>query len=252
MNRPSLTAVGLALLLVSGSAFADDGWRFRLAPYIWLAGLKGDVGTIPPLPAASVDIPWSDALKDTNGGAMILFEGKKQRHGFMVDLLYTDVRSDTTLVPPPINLNMRSISKTTIATVAYQYELYRQDQTAVDLLAGLRYWQINSELQFSGGLGLLAGRSISNTESWVDPAVGVKGRAPFGNSRFYFEGAAGIGGFGAGSSLFYEINLNVGYQWTKSIGTTIGYRMFDVDYENDGYVYDVKQQGWQLGLSWAL
>ena len=104
----------------------------------------------------------------------------------------------------------------------------------------------------AGGLGLLAGRSISNRESWVDPAVGVKGRAPFGNSRFYFDGGAGIGGFGVGSRLAYEINLNIGYQWTKSIGTTIGYRMFDVDYENDGYVYDVRQQGWQLGLSWAF
>ena len=50
----------------------------------------------------------------------------------------------------------------------------------------------------------------------------------------------------------YEINANVGYQWTKSIGTTIGYRMFDVDYEKGGFLYDVRQQGWQLGLSWAF
>ena len=65
-------------------------------------------------------------------------------------------------------------------------------------------------------------------------------------------GGAGLGGFGVGSDLFYEISANVGYQWNKSIGTALGYRMFDVDYEDDGYVYDVKQQGWQVGLRWAF
>jgi len=55
-----------------------------------------------------------------------------------------------------------------------------------------------------------------------------------------------------GSDLYYEINANVGYQWNRSIGTAIGYRMFDVDYEDDGYVYDVKQQGWQIGLTWPF
>ena len=89
-------------------------------------------------------------------------------------------------------------------------------------------------------------------DSWFDPGLGVKGRVPFGATRFYFEGGAGIGGFGVGSDLFYEINASVGYQWTKSIGTTIGYRMFDVDYEDNGFVYDVRQQGLQLGLTWSF
>ena len=239
-------------ILLSAPAFAEDNWQFRLSPYIWFAGIKGDVGTIPPLPAASIDVSASDAVKDTEGGFMVMLDARKQRHGFLVDLLYTDVQSDTTLVPSPINLNMKSISKTTIATVAYQYEAYNENQTVVDVLAGLRYWETDSELQFSGGLGILAGRSIRNKESWVDPGIGIKGRTPLGDSRFYFEGGAGIGGFSIGSKLFYDLNANVGYQWTKSIGTTVGYRMFDVDYENGGYVYDVRQEGWQLGLTWSF
>jgi len=28
--------------------------------------------------------------------------------------------------------------------------------------------------------------------------------------------------------------------------------MFDVDCEKDGYLYDVRQQGLQLGLSWSF
>ena len=252
MTRQGVLLLFLGLLIGTDPVLAEENWHFRLSPYIWFAGLKGDVGTIPPLPAAPIDISASDALSDTEAGFMILLDARKQRHGVFADLLYTDVQSEEELVPQPIGLNMKSTSKTTIFTLAYQYELYGQDQTVVDLLAGVRYWGLDSELRFKDGLGILAGRKISNDESWFDPALGVKGRAPLGSSQFYVEGGAGLGGFGVGSDLFYEISANVGYQWNKSIGSALGYRMFDVDYEDDGYVYDVKQQGWQVGLTWAF
>lgn len=247
--------VVLAALLVAGmapSVLAQDAWEFRLTPYAWLAGLKGSVGTIPGQPPVSVDISPSDALKHLEGGGMIMLDARKRRHGLLVDLVYTNVQSDIELLPAPIGLELETISKTTIASLAYQYEFYRQDETVADVVAGLRYWKVDSELRFGGGLGVLAGRGIRNKESWVDPGLGLKGRTPLGASRFYAEGGAFLGGFGVGSDLFYEINANVGYQWTKSIGTTVGYRMFDVDYENDGFVYDVRQQGWQIGLTWAF
>ena len=125
-------------------------------------------------------------------------------------------------------------------------------QAAVDLLVGARYWEVDSELSFSGGLGALAGRRITNKEDWIDPFVGLKGRLPLGESRFFIAGGAALGGFDVGSEVFYELNANVGYQWNRSIGTTIGYRLFDVDYDKDDFLYDVRQQGWQLGLSWSF
>ena len=252
MIRQGILLLLFGLLIGANTVLADEGWNFRLSPYLWFAGLKGDVGTIPSLPTAPVDISATDALEDTEASLMLILDAKKGRHGFFTDLIYTDVQSDEELVPQPIGLMMKSTSKTTIFSLAYQYELYGQDQTVVDLLAGGRYWAIDSELKFKGGLGLLAGKKLSNDESWFDPALGIKGRAPLGSSQFYVEGGAGLGGFGVGSDLFYEINANVGYQWNKSIGTALGYRMFDVDYEDDGYVYDVRQQGWQVGLTWAF
>ena len=252
MKRQVVLLFFMVLLLGGGHVLADDSWQFRLSPYLWFAGLKGDVGTIPPLPTAPVDISASEAIEDTEASLMLILDAKKGRHGFFTDLIYTDVQSDEELVPQPIGLMMKSTSKTTIFSLAYQYELFGQDQTVVDLLAGARYWAIDSELKFKGGLGLLAGKKLSNDESWFDPALGVKGRAPLGNSKLYVEGGAGVGGFGVGSDLFYEISANIGYQWNKSIGTVLGYRMFDVDYEDDGYVYDVKQQGWQVGLTWSF
>jgi hypothetical protein len=249
----AVPVLALLLLVAPPSGLASDGWQYRLTPYLWFAGLKGDLATIPGAPAAPIDISPSEAIEDTETGLMLLFDARRGRHGVFADFLYTDVRSDEELLPAPIALTLRSVSKTTIFSLAYQYELLRQDDTIVDLIAGARYWNIDSELRFGSGTGgPLDGRRVSNDESWIDPMLGIKGRMPLGNSAFYVEGGAGLGGFTLGSDLFYEVSGAIGYQWTPAIGTALGYRLFDVDYEDDGFVYDARQQGWQMGLTWAF
>jgi hypothetical protein len=249
----ALPVLALLLLVAPQSGLASDGWQYRLTPYLWFAGLKGDVATIPGAPAAPIDISPSDAIEDTETGLMLLFDAKRGRHGVFADFLYTDVRSDEDLLPPPIGLTLRSVTKTTIFSLAYQYEVSRHDHAVLDLVAGTRYWNIDSELSFGSGTGgPLDGRRVDNDESWFDPMLGVKGRMPLGNTDFYIQGGATLGGFGVGSDLFYDLDGAIGYQWTPTIGSALGYRLFDVDYEDDGFVYDARQQGWQMGLTWAF
>lgn len=66
------------------------------------------------------------------------------------------------------------------------------------------------------------------------------------------SGGARFGGFGVGSDSFFDLNLNFGYQWSKAIGTAIGYSLFDVDYRKEDFLYDVRQEGWLLGLTRAF
>jgi hypothetical protein len=253
MSLHPLVLVILAVQLFPLSVQAGETWQFRLTPYLWFAGLKGDVATIAGAPAAPINISPSDAVADTEASLMLLIDAKRGRHGVFADLLYSDVESDDELIPPPINLALRSITRTTIVSLAYQYEVFNREQAIVDVLLGARYWRIDAELRFGSGTGgPLDGRRVDNDESWIDPLVGIKGRIPLGSSKFYIEGGVGLGGFGVGSDLFYEFNGGGGYQWSRTISTTIGYRIFDVDYEDDGFVYDVRQQGWQLGLTWAF
>ena len=49
-----------------------------------------------------------------------------------------------------------------------------------------------------------------------------------------------------------DISLNAGSPLIISAFTSVGYRLFDVDYKNDSFVYDVKQEGWLLGLVWVF
>ena len=232
-------------------AAAESEWEFRLTPYLWFAGVDGDVSTLPGQPVSPIKMSASDALKDTETSFMLIAEAKKQKQGVLLDLLYSDVQSDTVLNPVFL-LTMRSTSKSTLATGAYEYELYKTDRAAADAFGGLRYWKVDSKLSFGIGPGILGGLNIQNAESWVDPLVGVKGRITLGNSRFYAAGWVAFGGFGVGSDHFYDLSANIGYQWSKAIGTTLGYRMFDVKYKEGTFYYDVTQEGWALGLTWAF
>lgn len=242
----------IAMLIAhAGSVYAESDWNFRLTPYAWFAGVKGNASTLPGAPVAPIEVSPGDALSDSQVSAMLIFEAKKQKHGVLLDLIYTDSESDTTLIDT-INLTLKSISRNKIYSVAYEYEFYNQNNSVVDVFAGARYWKVDTIMEFGGGLGLLAGQRIRSAESWIDPLVGIKGRTPLGDSKFYAAGWLAGGGFGVGSDSFYDLSANVGYQWTKTIGTTIGYRLFDVDYEEGSFIYDMRQEGWALGLTWAF
>jgi hypothetical protein len=43
------------------------------------------------------------------------------------------------------------VTKTTIFSLAYQYEIFRKDQAIADLALGARYWNIDSELGLGTG-----------------------------------------------------------------------------------------------------
>ena len=237
--------------IVGTPVLKDSIWNFRLSPYGWFAGFKGDIASIPGSSLVPIDLSSSDTLNNAKASFNLIFEAKKKNQGILIDFSYSDQRSDETLIDN-IDLVMKSTTKTTVASTAYMHEVFNQEDSVVDMLAGIRYWKIDSDLEFGGGLGFLAGKSISHTESWVDPFVGVKGRTLLNGTKVYTTGAAVIGGFNTGSKLFYDVQAHIGYQWNDAIGTSIGYRLYDLDYENNGFIYDVRQEGLMLGLTWAF
>ena len=246
-----ICVLGVLSLVVPATASAADEWQFRIVPYLWFAGVKGDASTLPNAPVAPIDISSSQALEDTEASFMGVFEMKKGKHGAFLDVVYSDIQSDVTLAPN-IGLMLQTTSKNTLVSAAYEYELSRGDRSSVDLFGGARYWEVDTQLDFSGGLGILAGKSIRNKEDWVDPLIGIKGRSAIGESKFFVNGVLGVGGFGVGSDNFYDASAHIGYQWNRTIGTTLGYRLFDVKYEDGSFLYDVRQEGWLLGVSFTF
>jgi hypothetical protein len=232
----------------------SDQWNFQLAPYAWLAGQKGSVATLPGLPPADIDVGfYDDVLGNINGAIMLLGEARKGRFGVVMDVVYSDIETED---PTPLGIfysALNSRTKSWMVSGAGFYRLAEGQNRFLDVIGGVRYWSVDSELTLEGPqFPSLPERSISNKEGWVDPIVGLKGFVPIGESKFFVSGALVIGGFGVGSDFMWDAMINFGYQWTKGFSTTIGYRYLDVDYEDDGFLYDVAQQGITLGLSWRF
>lgn len=244
----------VSTILCCLSAYAEsngsDKWNFQLAPYAWLAGQKGKVGTLPPLPPADIDVDfYDDILGNINGAIMLVGEARKGRYGLVMDVAYTDIEAEES-TPGPFFSTIKSGTKSWIISAAGLYRLVERERAFLDVVGGIRYWSVDSELSLSAGL--IGSREISNKEDWVDPLIGLKGLVPIGESKFFVSGAFVLGGFGVGSDFMWDANINLGYQWTKGFSTTFGYRYLDVDYENDDFKYDVAQDGLVLGLSWRF
>ena len=243
-------------LFLSTTAVADENeekkWQFHIAPYAWLAGQNGTVATLPGLPPADIDIDfWDDIAGNINGALFLIGEAKKGRWGLFMDIAYVDIEieeEDDQLAP--LFSSVKSGTESWIVSAAGVYQLVETPRAFLDLFAGVRYWSVDSTLEL--GEGALPSRKVSNKEDWYDPLVGLKGLAYLGESKFFISGGLAIGGFGAGSDFMWDAQAHLGYRWTRTFSTTLGYRYLDVDYEQDDFLYDIAQDGPVLGLSWRF
>ena len=225
---------------------ADETWDFTLTPYLWFAGIEGNVSTVPGFPVAPLKVSPREALEDTEASFMVAFAANRGQHGISGDFFYSKAVSDEELVPA-FDLLLKSTSKSTVGSLYYHYTLA---ESGIQLFAGFRYWKVDTQLDFSGGLGFLNGRRIRHDEDWTDPVIGLRGRYGFGDSPFYGSWILATGGVLFGSDHFYDVVGTIGYQWTPTIATGIGYRLYDLKYEEGEFYYDVRQEGWLLSLRW--
>jgi hypothetical protein len=232
---------------------------------VWGVGLSGDVGVFGKGPV-EVDIPFSDILENLDFAAMGVIEAHNGTWGAFVDLNYTSLSAgasrsrtfekDLLNRNPSIAAEVRAEAdiKEFIGTFMGQWRAVDSDHLTLDLMAGARYWNIENDITargtLSGGgpLAMSITKELSGSDgaSWVDPMVGIKSRIDT-DTDFYFTGWGMVGGFGIGSDFNWDVMGGVGYEWTDHFSTVLGYRALGVDYEDDGFVYEIIQQGVALG-----
>lgn len=246
-----VSVCGVWLLLPLWAAAAtDDQWNFQLTPYGWLAGQKGSAAVISGAPVADIDVDfWDDVLGNINGALFLVGEARKGRWGGVMNGAWIDIEADAD-TPGPSYSKFGVRSEMWLFNAAGFYRLVDQGDTFVDVLAGFQYWSVETTLMLKAGTA--PGQEIAEKEDWIDPVVGVKGKTPLGSSKFFVNGYFNIGGFGAGADFMWDANVNIGYSWTENLSALIGYRYMDVDYEEDGFVYDVAMSGPVIGLTWRF
>lgn len=253
-NRLSLGAALLTLLGIGGPcANAADitppqeppsEWTFSVAPYAWLAGLKGDVAAFG-APEVDVDLSISEVLEHFDMGVMGAADARNGRWSIATDLMWAKLSGQQDTPFGVLANNVELTAETLMVTGAGAYSLIYGDGGNLDVMAGARVWSVSNDLDFHGGF--LDGRSVDQTETWVDPVVGLKGRLDIGGG-FYLTSWGFVGGFGVASKFMWDFMAGVGYELSDSAAVVLAYRALAVDYHNEGFVYDVTQQGPMLGV----
>jgi hypothetical protein len=244
-----LSAATPALAQEAAPAATGDRWAITVAPYLWAAAMDGHV-TIRDL-KADVDVPFEDILKDLSGGLMMALDFEKGRFGVGVNGLFARVSSDTDIGPIEIDTTM----DTGQLAIAPYYRVvdwtYRTSPSGQPLRlrvapeAGARFNYMRSELE------VRRGRTVDQSESWVDPLVGARIGLDLSDS-WVIAGEANIGGFGIGSDLTWNLQAILGYQtilFGRRTTFGIGYRALSQDYDHNDFEWDVTMHGPIIGTA---
>ncbi|HEY7658101.1 MAG TPA: hypothetical protein VH881_14635 [Burkholderiales bacterium] len=237
----------------TAAAAPGSGWTFDFTPYIWGVAMSGDVQGRT-LPTISIDMSFSDILDNLDSGLLGAFEARKGRWGLLFDAIYMKLEGSGTASrtgPGPIgatataNADLEVAQTMLAAAVAYRVV---EGRAPLDVIGGLRYAKIEADATINGSFFAQAGSVARSAEkNWVDPCIGVRFLQPVAE-HWTLVSYLDIGGFGVGSDFTWQALVGANYEHSKTFAAKFGYRYLGVDYDKDGFVYDMGNSGLYLGL----
>lgn len=235
------------------AASAPSGWTFDATLYLWGAAMDGSVSA-GELPEISVDASFSDTLKHLEGGFMGAFEARNGRWGYIFDVVHMKLGASGTATrsgpgAATANAELEITQTSYAAAVAYRIGSPRQP---LDVIGGARYLKLSAEADIDASLFGQAGTAERRaSESWWDPYIGLRTQLPLAD-RWSVVAYADIGGFGVGSDFTWQALLGVNYEFSKAIVGKAGYRMLGVDYNKNGFAYDMFYSGLYVGAGFRF
>jgi hypothetical protein len=223
-----------------------DEWQFLFSPYFWMAGLHGTTGG--PNRTVQVDESFGDIFESLKFAFMGVFEAHKNKWAIQTDVEYVSLE-DENATPGPLFSSATAKIKTFVFTPEVGYKIYSDPDKGsfVQVLGGTRIWHISADLNFNAGL--LPAVQIKNSRSWVDGVVGMRGKAAL-SEKFFFMGRFDVGG--GGSKFTYQLFGGLGYNLNKKVALVGGYRVLDVNYDKNNFLYDTNQRGPIMGVGFRF
>jgi hypothetical protein len=220
----------------------ESGWTFTVAPYFWAAGLSGKTAQFG-APTIDIDASFGDIFDDLDFAAMAIGEARYDRYSLFGDIIYTKISSGSGTPRGILADNVDVSSETFAGLLGAGYSILDGPSGRLDVVGGVRVWSVDTDISFDGGI--LGGRSFSDGATWVDGLVGIRGNYSF-TPEIYLTGWGLVGAGGA--DVDWDVAAALGYKFNDRFSMVAGYRALGVDYSDDGFLFDVVQQGPILGL----
>lgn len=220
-----------------------DGWQFTVAPYFWLAGISGDTASFG-LPEVHLSSSFGDVIENIDFAFMAAGEARYERFSIVGDVIYTKLGADAKTRNGILADSVDVTSKTFAGLLGAGYAVIDDPAGHLDVVIGARIWSVDNTIGFNGGI--LGGREANDGATWVDALAGIRGTYFF-TPEIYLTGWGLVGAGGA--DLDWDVQIGLGYKFNDMISAVAGYRALGVNYSDDGFVFDVVQQGPILGLA---
>jgi hypothetical protein len=246
-------------------------WTVIFAPYGWMPGLNGS--TTVKGRTTDIDVGPFRVLEHIDGvPGMGYAEARNGPLALYSDIIYAPLSVGASRARSFGGLSLDATAgvdiRETIIEAGATYEIgkwqFFSGWTAVDLLAGARYWRESADINLAltatldtAGVVLTRGRAIarSGDVEWVDPLVGLRLRhelAP--GQELLLRGD--VGGFDAGSQFSWNVLAAYSFQIGVYHGVTysgmLGYRALAVDFvkgsDGNRFEFDMIQHGPLLSL----
>ena len=261
--KKTILGLGLSLLLAGSAAAAEGstagGWKFTLAPYMWLSEIHGDVRIGDR--SASPTVEFEDIFElmfdgDLIGGALHFEAQHDDRLALFLDVVGTHVDPGSSGQRGGTRGVKSSLFLTEVGGAYRILDHAIDDQRSFILepLVGARWIHTKNEftIETPGNL-LVAPQELEreSTDDIYEPFLGARFVVGLvGDLRFSFRGD--VGGFGAGSDLSWQIIPLLLYDmgWSpigKTMDIAAGYRLLDFDFEDGGTELDLQFRGPVLG-----
>lgn len=227
----------------------DQGWRVTVTPYLWLPGVKGDLGAAAGLPPTHVNAHFSDLFNKLSGYGTIKGDVRYGDFGVLGDYTTLSISGDHDLSTPGGHLNVSGEIKasTDDATLAGFYRFYASERFNGDVLVGARYTEakISADVALNN-LGASGSRRIT---TW-DPIIGVKGAMRTGEHGS-LSGYADLDPFDSPLPVWQVIGA-YNYRFTDLLMGSVGLRAYGVNLQENGFEYRLTLFGPLVGLTFVF
>ena len=221
-----------------------DRWEFGGSAYLWAAGVEATSAA-----GDKIDVSFSDVLDNLDGGLMGIVSAQKGRWTLIGDFIYLSIQDETSstanIIGIPAAVAVDADVKGFVSTFGAAYRIVNDDKTRVDLLAGARYVNLDTDLVANVGPSVI---NYSDSENALDAIIGGQVMVDL-SEKWYLSFYADVGA--GDSKLTWQAWPGVGYRF-EYLDAVVGYRHLEWETDDGDTFDDLNFNGPMLGVKFRF